>query len=243
MGETGAGNKKTPMLLLALVALVPAAESCVAVYFEIAPHFVFALGKVAMVALPLVIWRRAGLTRPQALIEAGVTGNTRRPGPVGMLSGAVLAAVILAAWYGCFAQHVDAGAVRAKADALQVTKLFPLFAAYLCLVNPLLEEYFFRAFLVGRTRKLSSSPVLVASVNGVIFGIHHVFVLASMIDAPAGGAWGAAVAGLVLGTMLGGFHWSMLRLRGYSVVDCWISHVMADAAIVWIAWEVLRPAS
>jgi len=235
MGETGASSKKTPLPVLAAVALVPAAESCVAIYLEIAHCVTFPLGKIAMVALPVIIWRRAGLTRGELLAEGGLTGSRRGPGPVGLLSGAVVAGVVLAAWYGVLAGRIGTEAVRAKAASLGIVDYYLPFAAFVCLANSLLEEYFFRAFLLGRTRRLAQSRHLLALANGAVFGLHHVFVLAAVVDSPV------TVAVLALGTVLGGYHWSMLRLRGYSIIDCWISHLMADAAIMWIGWEAIRP--
>lgn len=232
---TGPVEKRTHLALLAVAALVPATGSLVAIYLEIAHFVTFPLGKIAMVALPIIIWRRARLTRGELLAEAGLTGNRRGPGPVGLLSGAVVAGVVLAAWYGFFAGRIGTEAVRTKAASLGIVDYYLPFAAFVCLANSLLEEYFFRAFLLGRTRRLARSRHLLALSNGAVFGLHHVFVLAAVVDSPV------TVAVLVLGTVLGGYHWSMLRLRGYSIVDCWISHLMADAAIMWIGWEAIWP--
>ena len=223
----GAASKGTPLVVLAALALLPAAESLVAVWLEILPCLVFPLAKAAMIAAPLLTWRAAGLTRSGLLEEAGLAGARRRPGPAGVVSGLVVSGVILAAWYGVLRGEVDLEAVRTKAESLDIVRWYWLFAVYLCLANALLEEYYFRAFLLGRTRPLLGSGHAAAAVNGGLFGVHHVFVLGSMIDSPA------VVAVLVLGTVLGGYHWSMMRVRGFSIVDCCISHAMADAAIMW----------
>ena len=49
----GAASKGTPLVVLAALALLPAAESLVAVWLEILPCLVFPLAKAAMIAAPL----------------------------------------------------------------------------------------------------------------------------------------------------------------------------------------------
>ena len=130
--------------------------------------------------------------------------------------------------------------IRHQAESLGVVRWYWTFAVFVSFANSAFEEYYFRAFFLGRTRGRGRGRLSgrhgAALLNGLVFGLHHVFVLAGIVHSP----W--LVGLLAFGTMAGGYHWSMLRVRGYSIVDCWISHVIGDMALMYIGWTLLRAA-
>jgi membrane protease YdiL (CAAX protease family) len=70
--------------------------------------------------------------------------------------------------------------------------------------------------------------------GGLLFGVHHVFALGSSF-APS-----LVVLG-VAGAVVAGGAWTLLRLRGWSLWDLWLSHVIADLAVFLIGWDLIRP--
>jgi len=68
-----------------------------------------------------------------------------------------------------------------------------------------------------------------------MFGLHHVAAMMSLFDVQK-------LTLFVAGTMLAGGVWAWMRLRGQSIWDCYISHVMADMAIMWIGYDLILKA-
>jgi membrane protease YdiL (CAAX protease family) len=87
------------------------------------------------------------------------------------------------------------------------------------LVNALLEEYFWRGFLLPRTGMIG---------GGVLFWVMH---------AAAGSVFVGALAALVfsLPTLLAGILWGSARERFGTLWPCLLTHVAADAAILRVA--------
>jgi membrane protease YdiL (CAAX protease family) len=94
-----------------------------------------------------------------------------------------------------------------------------VFVAYSLLVNALLEEYFWRGFLLPRTGMIG---------GGVLFWVMH---------AAAGSVFVGTFAALVfsLPTLLAGILWGSARERFGTLWPCLLTHVAADAAILRVA--------
>ena len=215
--------------MLAALCLFPAATTFVAVYLEFRPHVVFPLGKVALVAIPLLFWRLSGMSARRVLASAGVKRTSFRRG---LASGAVFAAAILAGYYGLLKGAIAPAPVVAKARSLGILEHYWAMAAFVALGNSLMEEYYWRAFLLERMRPHARRVAVLCAANGLAFGLHHVFVLAPLFS--------PAVAALcVVGTVLAGAVWSWQRLAGHSIFDCCVSHVIADLAALWAGADLI----
>ena len=68
-----------------------------------------------------------------------------------------------------------------------------------------------------------------------MFGLHHVFAMLPLF--PVG--W---VAVFTAGTMAAGAAWAWMRVRGWSIWDCYVSHILADLSIMWVGYELIRGA-
>src|SRR5262249_11228268 len=102
------------------------------------------------------------------------------------------------------------------------------------LVHSLLEEYYWRWFVYGRMRRyVSLAPAIVISSLG--FMAHHVIVLATYFGWANGWTWLFAVA-----TAVGGAFWAWLYERSGSIYGPWISHLLMDAAIFGIGYDLMR---
>lgn len=96
------------------------------------------------------------------------------------------------------------------------------------------EEYYWRWFVFRRLRKRASLlPALAASSLG--FAAHHVVLLASYFgwDSPATYLFSLAVA-------VGGALWAWLYERGGSLVSPWVSHLLIDAGIFLVGYDIVR---
>jgi membrane protease YdiL (CAAX protease family) len=194
----------------------------------------YTLGKLVQFALPLLwLWRveRRGirLTRP-----------TSRGLGRGLAFG-------LAVWVGTFAlyellrRHTTllngmAARLHAKIQefGLEIPVAYILFAAFLCVVHSLLEEYYWRWFIFGRLRQripLSGAIVL----SSLAFMAHHVVILAVFLP---GRFWVLALP-LAAGVAVGGAFWAWLYERSETLYAPWLSHAIVDGGIMAVGYQML----
>jgi membrane protease YdiL (CAAX protease family) len=107
-------------------------------------------------------------------------------------------------------------------------------AAFLALAHSLLEEYYWRWFVFGQLRR-HVRPVAAAVLSGSAFMGHHVIVLNLYFP---GWFW-AAVVPLSLGIAVGGVVWAWLYERSGSLLGPWVSHLIVDAALMAIGYDIL----
>jgi membrane protease YdiL (CAAX protease family) len=154
---------------------------------------------------------------------------------MGAATGVAIAVAILAGYAILSAVGFDAGALRPalEANGLDQPLRCALAAGWLILVNALLEEYAFRWFITSRWERLlgpgGGGAILLSALS---FTIHHVVVLAAFFSPLL------VVVGS-LGVFIGGLVWSLLYRRYRSVRPVWLSHAIADIAILAIGWRLL----
>jgi membrane protease YdiL (CAAX protease family) len=127
-------------------------------------------------------------------------------------------------------------AIRAKIQDLGLNTL-PKYAAaglFYSLCHSLMEEYYWRWFVFGRLRNFVSLPAAIA-ISSLGFMAHHVIVLAVFFGwtSPATYLFSAAVAS-------GGAVWAWLYQRSESLYGPWLSHLLVDAAIFTIGYNLAR---
>jgi uncharacterized protein len=109
-------------------------------------------------------------------------------------------------------------------------------AMFIVAAHSLLEEYYWRWFVFGQLRRLIAwVPALVLS--SLAFMAHHVIVLYVYLP---GKFWSAAFP-FSLGIAVGGGVWAWLYERSGNIWAPWLSHMLIDAAIFVIGWELLWP--
>ena len=202
-------------------------------YYALPDRFtapIYTASKALVLALPL--W----LLRPKLRELPACRGKDVA---LGLTVGALVGAAALALYWGLLRGTpgflTAARAVDVKLDAAYVdTPLrFVLMAVFVCIVNAGLEEYFWRWFAFGELRK-HSGPLAAALVTSLMFGLHHAVVLSKYFD---GHPW--TVAGLTLGTVLGGVMWCwMYQARGTLYAGL-LSHLVIDVAVMSIAYDML----
>jgi len=226
-------TRKLPLAVLAAACLLQAAQTAVAVHWQIAPAVTYPALKLLMIAVPLLAWRWTRRGRREVALLAGLKRTNLL---AGLATGLLAAGVILGGYYLVLAGRIDAGGLVAKARSLGLLERYWLMALGISLGNALFEEYYWRAFIFGELSDRLASPAAVAAVGGALFGLHHVFAMGSLFPP----AW---VALFVLGTMVAGAVWSAMRSAGVAIWDCYLSHVMADLAIMWVGWDMISKAT
>ena len=150
----------------------------------------------------------------------------------GLSLGLLMSTVILAGYYLVLRSTIDPALMLAKVDSLGLLKVYWIMALFISLLHSFFEEYYWRGFLLSELRNWIPGIFLLSVVSGMIFGIHHIFAMLSLFPWPV-------LSFCVLGTMLAGGIWSWLRLRGYSIWDCYLSHLFADLAVMWIGYDLI----
>lgn len=107
-------------------------------------------------------------------------------------------------------------------------------AVFYSLFHSLLEEYYWRWFVFGRLRRwLRLAPALLLS--SAAFTGHHVIVLAVYFPQQL---WTLALPfSLCVG--VGGAAWAWLYERSGSLYAPWLSHLLVDAAIMVVGWDMV----
>ena len=217
--------------LIALLMLVPAPSIGTAMAMWIAPgalgKAVYFCSKTWILLLPAV-WL--------ILVEKGRPSwskPTRRGLMVGLVWGLAIAAGMLVAYRLLVFGRIDAEALREIAVKNQFARpaMYLAFAAYLTLVNSLLEEYVWRWFVQSRCALLMR-PAAAIGLAALFFTLHHVVALRAYLG------WGATLTASA-GVFVGGALWGWMYQRYRSVWPGFISHALVDAAIFIIGWSLL----
>ncbi len=195
---------------------------------------VYVSGKTAQLAFPLV-WTLA--------VERKTLGFPRRTTKglmIGTLFGCVVVLFMLAVYHGVAAGNerfvAVANTVRLKLDSYGVKSAADFYWAgsYFVILHTLAEEYYWRWFVFGKMRQ-SMIPRLAIFLSGLAFAAHHVLLAKRYF----GDQWGM-VALFSASVAVSGMVWAWLYQRSGSLFAPWISHLIVDAGLVWIGFELWR---
>jgi uncharacterized protein len=194
----------------------------------------YAMGKILQFSFPMIylaIWEPMSL-RPSRPRFQGLR--------LGIALGLLVAIGGLALYFlGLKNWLTDVGAasmIRHKIQEFNVNT--PLryagLASFLAVVHSLLEEYYWRWFVFGRLRRFIPLWFAVA-VSSLAFMAHHVIILGRFLPNQF---WTAAVP-LSLCIAIGGAFWAWLYNRSGSLYSTWISHLLVDAAVLTIGYDLV----
>jgi membrane protease YdiL (CAAX protease family) len=192
--------------------------------------------KIIQFAFPLV-WVWAVLREPLRL---------RRAGASGLVIGAAFSAVVVAAgWFVFdFALRETSAFTRAASKihdkisqfGIDAAWKYALLGVFYSLIHSLLEEYYWRWFAFRQLRSLIPlSPAIL--ISAIAFAGHHVIVLSEFFREVPWLAWLLASA-----VTVGGIFWAWLYERTGSLYSTWLGHLIIDAGIFWIGYELVREA-
>ena len=168
--------------------------------------------------------------------ESISTAKHIRAIPAGILSGLAIGALMIALFrlspLGDYVRS-HSETIRGKVESMGIVRYYILFAVFVAFFNSFMEEYYWRWYVFGRLRK-TVHVVLAYGLAGLAFGGHHYVVLSCYFP-----AWGTALFGTCVG--IGGGFWCWLYARQRSLVGCWVSHLLADVAILYIGYTLILP--
>lgn len=194
----------------------------------------YAIGKVIQFGFPAV-WVFAVLRE-----KVGCPCPSRRGIGEGVFFGLLIATTMLALALlflkpiGFFDQPGEA--VRAKIQDLGLDTVVKYAAAglFYAICHSLMEEYYWRWFVFRRLRDFVSPNAAIA-VSSLGFMAHHVIVLAVYFG------WTSPVTYLFsAGVAVGGAVWAWIYQRSDSLYGPWFSHLLVDAAIFTIGYDLAR---
>lgn len=193
----------------------------------------YAVGKTLQFAFPLlwVGWicrQPLGWPRPTTSGLAGGFGF----GLLILVLALLLYRHVFQPW-GVFETAV--AAVRLKITDLGVDSLwrYAALGVFYSLFHSLLEEYYWRWFVFGQLRQLIRLwPAILLS--SAAFMAHHVILLAVYFG------WSSPWTYLFsLAVAVGGVFWAWLYHRSGSLYGPWLSHMLIDAAIFLVGYELV----
>ena len=129
------------------------------------------------------------------------------------------------------------GHIQAKIHGMNLANpaTFTAVGVFYSLVHSLLEEYYWRWFVFGQLSELTRLvPAIVISSLG--FMAHHVLVIGTYFGffSPITWVFSLAVA-------IGGAVWAGLYHRTGSLLGPWLSHLLVDAAIFAVGYQIAAP--
>ena len=225
------------LLAILLPTLVTVAYFFLAAdYRAEAQRATYVVGKIVQFTFPLfwvaVVQQNAiRLSPPRA---AGMA--------VGLGFGLLTATAILILYSGYFQQTVffeeAAQTIRKKLFGFDINNRFRyiVLAMFYSLFHSLLEEYYWRWFVFGQLRKLTTLRTAI-TLSSIGFALHHVLVLAEYFG------WCSLVTLFFsLAVALGGTIWAWIYHQTHSLYSVWLSHFLIDVGIFFIGYQLVRTA-
>jgi membrane protease YdiL (CAAX protease family) len=195
---------------------------------------VFNVVKIVQFALPIVwvlLVQRGRVTlRPPHLQGVGI----------GLVFGALIAAAMAALYFGLLKESVllksSTSEIAAKVAGFGIDSVwkYAVLGLFYSLFHSLLEEYYWRWFVFGQLRRLTSFAPAVA-ISSLGFMAHHVLVLGKYFGFSSPATWLFSVC-----VAVGGAMWAWLYERTGSLLGPWLSHLLVDAAIFAIGYDLVR---
>lgn len=194
----------------------------------------YSIGKFVQFAFPVCFML---IVAPAQLRPARPRFHGLAPG---LRFGLLVVAAMLGIYYGGLRDATvfaaAAGRLRSKLEEFGVNSTAGFFglAAFVVVAHSLLEEYYWRWFVFGRLWQLMprNGAILISSLG---FMAHHVIVLNHYFP----GRFWQATAPFSLGVAVGGAVWAWLYARSGSIWSPWLSHLLIDAGIFVIGWDLL----
>jgi len=121
--------------------------------------------------------------------------------------------------------------IRQKSIQLGFYQNFIPFAIFLSLIHSLIEEYYWRWFVYGWSRKIMNIRWAIL-LSSLAFGFHHFVITIQYFSMGWGILFGFAV-------VLGGAIWCYMYEKQQSLLGAWISHIFADVGIMWVGYQIL----
>jgi membrane protease YdiL (CAAX protease family) len=125
--------------------------------------------------------------------------------------------------------------IETKIDDFGVSTVgaYAALGVFYALFHSLLEEYYWRWFVFAQLRRLVSMRWSIA-ISSLGFMAHHVIILNTFFEDDPALAWTFSLA-----VAAGGAVWAWMYERWPSLLPIWISHMLIDAAIFLIGYDLV----
>jgi CAAX protease family protein len=152
-----------------------------------------------------------------------------------LIAGTMIAMALL--WLkpiGFFDGPGEAIREKIRGLGLDSVAMYAAAAVFYAICHSLMEEYYWRWFVFKRLQAFVTLPMAI-TVSSLGFMAHHVILLGIYFGwtSPATYLFSAGVA-------VGGAAWAWIYQRSGSLVGPWLSHLLVDAAIFMIGFELAR---
>ncbi len=168
----------------------------------------------------------------------------QRPRGDGLLAGIGFGAIVVVAMLALYHAYLKpAGyfngpteAVHQKVTGFGVDNLakYAALGLFYSLGHSFLEEYYWRWFVFRQLRPLVSLPTA-TTISSLGFMAHHVIVLAKFFGWLSPATWLFSIS-----VAIGGAAWAWLYNRTNSLYGPWLSHLLVDAGIFLIGYDLVR---
>jgi hypothetical protein len=101
------------------------------------------------------------------------------------------------------------------------TAAWPYFITYFILINPWLEEYYWRGYLGSNSKRII--------LNDLLFSGYHILVLAGRINV----IW---LITMFIVLLLGGWFWRQANRWNQTILASIVSHLTADASVILVIY-------
>lgn len=168
----------------------------------------------------------------------------RPPNSQGIELGIAFGAIVSAALFALYLVFLRASDPIVAATEIVIGKVngwgidepwkYAALGLFYALIHSFLEEYYWRWFVFGQLRRFTSLvPAMMISALG--FMAHHVLVLGKFLgfDSPLTYLLSACIA-------IGGAFWAWLYDRTGSLMGPWLGHMLIDAAIFAVGYDLIR---
>jgi len=160
---------------------------------------------------------------------------------LGLVSGGLFLVPTLVLYWGFFRDSELAAValprIASKLDDFRIDTLasYVLMALFFSFIHSFLEEYYFRWFIFGRLRRhLGFVPA--TALSSLAFMAHHVIVILAYVGSAY---WPLAIIASAM-IALSGAAWAWLYEKTGGLLAPWVSHVLADIAVMTVGVHLLR---
>lgn len=195
------------------------------VFFPSWSELVYPTTKILMILWP-TIWIASGIA-PMARAKRG-----ERTLRFGLISGAAMFGVLMCAYVllrGVLDPYIPM--LQATVDEVGLRSYYIPFAIFLSVLHSGFEEFYWRWFVFGMLRHRYAFGVA-SVISSVTFAAHHYVVLSNFLPLPL-----VIFAGSVVGLV--GWFWCYVYEKTNSIGASWLSHAIADAAIMLIGYWLI----
>jgi len=199
-----------------------------------AQQTVYSGAKIVQFGFPIfwVCWIQKRRPRPFPVSMRGAR--------IGFVFGMVVVIAALILYFGWLRSAdfftLGAALMRQKMVDLGLDQAwkFAAVGVFYSVCHSLMEEYYWRWFVFGQLRRLTPLWLAVV-VSSLGFMAHHVLVVGTYF-----GFFSAATWLFSLAIAIGGAFWAWLYDRTATLVGPWIGHLLIDAVIFWVGYDIAR---